>query len=264
MSAPIERSVDVAGGACRVWDAGVGEPIGFLAGFGGLPRWTPFLERLSQGRRVIVPSFPGFPGGRGDPRILDDLVDWVATTLDLLEACDLVGADLIGASVGGTLLAETAALCPSAVQRLVLVGPFGLQNEGDPTADPFARKPREVPALLSSRPALYTERFSAPENEDPAEWYITMSRAHETTARLLWPTGNRGLAKRLHRIRAETLIVWGEQDRLIPGSYAKRFADGITGSCEIRSVEGAGHLVDLDAPEALADAIDAFLGDSAA
>lgn len=262
MSAPSERNVEVAGGPCRVWEAGSGEPVGFLAGFGGLPRWTPFLERLSERRRVVVPSIPGFPGGRGNHKSFDDLADWVVMTLDLLEAAGLEGADLIGTSVGGTLAAEAAAFCPSIVRRLVLVAPFGLQDEREPTADPFAVKPREVAAALSSHPDRFAERFAAPAGEDPAEWFITMNRARETAARLLWPTGNTGLAKRLRRIRAKTLLVWGTHDRIVPASYAKRFASGISGQTRSRSIEGAGHLVDLDAPDALAAAIEAFLAEA--
>ena len=59
MSGPRERTVGVAGVSCRVWEQGDGEPIAFLAGVGGLPRWTPFLQRLARTRRVIAPSLPG-------------------------------------------------------------------------------------------------------------------------------------------------------------------------------------------------------------
>ena len=84
-------------------------------------------------------------------------------------------------------------------------------------------------------------------------------RALEAAARLLWPIGDRGLAKRLHRISAPTLLVWGGEDRIVPASYAKRFAAGVAGEAEVRSIAGAGHLVDLDAPEAAADAVLRFL-----
>ena len=57
---------------------------------------------------MIAPSLPGFPGATGHDR-LDDLPDWLAATLDLLEASGLEGADLVGASVGGALAAEVAA-----------------------------------------------------------------------------------------------------------------------------------------------------------
>ena len=85
------------------------------------------------------------------------------------------------------------------------------------------------------------------------EWQIGQVRAQEAAARLLWPTGDRGLAKRLHRITAPTLLLWGSDDRIVPASYAKRFADGIAGPTEIRSIPNAGHRVDLDAPDEAAE-----------
>ena len=91
MSAPRERLVQVAGGECRIWEKGEGEPLGVLPGLGGLPRWAPFLDALAQERRVIVPSLPGFPGSGDQHRMLDGHLDWIAATLDLLEAAELSG-----------------------------------------------------------------------------------------------------------------------------------------------------------------------------
>ena len=259
MSAVSERRVDLPGGPCRVLEGGTGEPLGVLAGLGGFPHWTPFLDRLAAGRRVIAPSFPGFPGGSGAHKQLDDIVDWVVTTLDLFEAAGLAGADTVGLSIGGALVAEAAAVSPTAMGRLILVAPFGLQDESEPTRDPYGVKTSQLPSLLCNDRTRYGERFEVPEGADPEEWIVVLARAHETAARLLWPTGDRGLAKRLHRIRNETLLVWGGEDRLLPPSYAKRFAAAIAGRSQVRSVEGAGHLVDLDAPENLAATIEKFL-----
>jgi pimeloyl-ACP methyl ester carboxylesterase len=68
-----------------------------------------------------------------------------------------------------------------------------------------------------------------------------------------------GLAKRLHRITAPTLLLFGAEDRVVPASYAKVFADGIAGPTRIVSLAGAGHVADLDQPEAAAEAVLAFL-----
>lgn len=57
-----ERRVEVNGQACRVWELGRGPRVGYLAGLGGLRRPSPFLLRLAEQRRVVVPSIPGFPG----------------------------------------------------------------------------------------------------------------------------------------------------------------------------------------------------------
>ncbi|HUJ76459.1 MAG TPA: alpha/beta hydrolase, partial [bacterium] len=65
MTGPRERTVQVNGQPCRVWEMGRGQPLGYLAGYGGFTKWPPVLSLLAERRRVIVPSLPGFPGGRG-------------------------------------------------------------------------------------------------------------------------------------------------------------------------------------------------------
>jgi len=259
VSAPAERSVTVNGQACRVWEQGTGAPLVYLAGILGLPRWTPFLDRLAARRRVIVPSLPGFSGALGHD-LLDSHLDWIAATLDLMDGAAAGPADLVGASTGGALAAEVAALSPAAVKKLVLVAPFGIFDEREPSADPFAQAPGAMPGMCCADPAKVTALLEMPAGTDPIEWQVSQVRASEAAARLLWPTGDTGIAKRLHRITCPTLVLWGSRDALVPASYAKRFADGIRGKTEVRGVEGAGHLADLDAPDKVADAVLQFLG----
>ncbi len=259
MSAPAERTVSVGGGSARVWEKGEGEPLAVWSGLYGYSRWTAFLESLSLRRRVIVPSLPGLPGG-SDFRELDDLADWITAMLDLAEAAGVEGADWVGLGPGGLLAAEVAALSRSSVGKLALVAPFGLFEVSEPVADLWALRKSEVAGTFSSQPERFVaEVIDCPEGFDPVEWEVQTSRALESAARLLWPMGDLGLAKRLHRIRSETLLVWGSEDAIVPASYAKRFAGGIAGPTSIRSIGGAGHRVDLDAPEELADAIAEFL-----
>jgi pimeloyl-ACP methyl ester carboxylesterase len=260
VSAPDERTLAVNGHECRVWVKGSGERVGYLAGLGGLPNWSPFLERLAERRRVIVPSLPGFFGATGHEE-LDGIEDWVAMALDLLEGAGLDGADLIGASVGGMIAAEVAAFSRASVGRLVLIAPFGLYDDEEPVADVFARPPAQLTAAWASSSRALADRFSPPADEEQAQDYLLeLYRANVAAARLIWPFGDRGLRRRLHRITSSTLLIWGSADQLIPASYAKRFADGIAGETSIRSIEGAGHLADLDAPDAVAEAALDFLG----
>jgi pimeloyl-ACP methyl ester carboxylesterase len=254
-----KRTLRVRGEKVRAWEKGRGRPLGVLSGLLGFPSWTPFLEALAAKRRVIVPSLPGHPGG-GDFRKLDDLADWVIATQELLEAAGLEGADLVGLGPGATLAAEVAAFAPGFVKRLVLVAPFGLFDEREPVADFWAKRPTELPGTFSEKPAAFAQQLLAPPaGADPIEFQVGLTRSLEASARLLWPFGERGLAKRLHRIRAATLLVWGGADRIVPASYAKRFAAGIAGRARVRSIPNAGHRVDFDAPEALAKAVLDFL-----
>ena len=250
------RTVRVQGEDVRVWEKGQGEPLGVLAGLGGLNEWTPFLDNLAARRRVIVPSLPGFPGGGQLHRKLDGLADWVIATLDILEAAGLEGRDLVGHSIGGTLAAEAAAFSRATVRSLVLIAPFGLFDPSDPVADVWAKRVNEIPALFSAKPAEYAKaRLTPPPGlspDDAIEWTIVQNRATEAAARLLWPLGELGLAKRLRRITCPVKLVWGSEDQVVPASYAKKFASGLGGKTETLVVPGAGHALDFDAPEAAA------------
>jgi pimeloyl-ACP methyl ester carboxylesterase len=258
MTELLERTVEVNGLPCRVWEKGEGEPLGFLAGLGGLQQWPPLLEKLSQRRRVIVPSLPGYPGGIGH-NLLDSQLDWVLAAQQLLETAGLKGADLLGVSVGGSLAAEVAAIWADMVRRLVLVAPLGLYDEAEPVLDVFALAPRTLPQTLCENPEMFTRLAEAPEGADEVEWQIEQVRAGEAAARMLWPLSNTRLEKRLPRIRNTTLILWGECDQVISPAYAQRFAAAMTGKTEVRIIKGAGHLADLDAPEEVGEAVLSFM-----
>ena len=254
------RTVEVNGRPCRVWEKGVGEPVGFLAGVGGLAGWTPFLDRLAERRRVIAPSIPGFPGAEGHD-LLDTQLDWILAAQDLLDAAGLAGADLVGVSVGAALAADATACARGMVRRLVLIGPLGVFDEAEPLTDLWALRPGELPGMLCADPTRFQAATAAPEGEDPVEAEVLQLRAHEAAARLLWPLGDTGLAKRLPRIREPVLLLWGEKDRVVSFGYAKRYAGALRGEARIERVPGAGHLADLDAPDEVARRILAFLDD---
>ena len=259
MVAPKESWVQVDGTAVRVWEAGNGAPLTYLAGLGGLPRWTPFLDMLARQRRVVVPSLPGFPGGGTLHEQLDTQLDWISTVGTLLERTGAMNADLMGVSFGGSLAAEVAAMWPERIEKLILLAPMGLYDTQNPSLDVFALRPGQFEATV----AASTERIAAlrqPGPQDDAlEWHVTLVRANAAAARMLWPLGDTGLAKRLGRIRARTLLLWGAMDRVLPPSYAERFATQINASCEQQTLAGAGHLADIDAPESAAQAVLAFL-----
>jgi pimeloyl-ACP methyl ester carboxylesterase len=251
---PGTSTIDVGGFSLRVWRKGTGRRIGFLPGYGGLPRWIPFLDRLAEQRTVIVPSLPGFPGGDRGHTLLDTHLDWVLAVRDIVDKAGLAGADLAGSSVGGSLAAEVAAIFPERVGRLALIAPFGLFDEKDPGTDPWAQRPDDVAALLTAQPDTYRSLKEMPAGANSIEWPIEQARANEAAARIFWPLGNTGLARRLPLIRAKTLILWGELDRLLPRSYAATMARLIEDS-ETAVIPGAGHLAELDKPAEVAAAI---------
>jgi pimeloyl-ACP methyl ester carboxylesterase len=251
-------TVDVNGFPARIWRKGSGPTIGFLAGFGGLPRWVPFLDELAKSRTVIVPSLPGFPGGDRGHTVLDTHLDWLLAVRDLLDKAALNGADLAGSSVGASLALEMAALWPTSVRRLALIAPFGLFEEKDPPTDPWAQRGDAVAGLMCADPAIWAALKSVPEGANSVEWPIEQVRASEAAARIFWPLGNTRLEKRLGLVKAPTLLLWGAQDRIMPRSYADRFSSGIHGRTDVKVIDGAGHLAELDKPAEVAAAVVAF------
>lgn len=255
MAEPETLTVDINGCATRVWRKGSGPKLGFLAGYGGLPRWVPFLDALAESRTVIVPSLPGFPGGDRGHSVLDTQLDWVLAVRELLRKSGLAGADLAGSSIGGSFVAEVAAIWPDAVRRIALIAPFGLFDEKTPPTDPWAQRPDAIPGLMCADPDTWKALKAPPEGANSIEWPIEQNRANEAAARIFWPLGNTKLEKRLPLITAPTLLIWGAQDRIMPRHYAQVIQGRIAGPSELTVIEGAGHLAELDQPRAVADAV---------
>jgi len=141
------------------------------------------------------------------------------------------------------------------VRRLALIAPWGLFDEKDPMTDPWAQRAPEVPGLLCADPERWNQLKAEPEGANSPEWPIEQVRANEAAARAFWPLGNTRLEKRLPLIAAPTLLIWGEQDQIVPRGYADRFAREIGGRTEIAMVPDAGHLAELDKPDEVAAAI---------
>lgn len=255
MSEAETLTIDVNGFATRVWRKGTGPKLGFLAGYGGLPRWVPFLDALAEQRTVIVPSLPGFPGGDRGHSVLDTHLDWVLAVREILDKSGLLGSDLAGSSIGGSMVAEVAAIWPREVRKIALIAPFGLFDEKDAPTDPWAQKADSIPGLMCADPEIWKALKAAPEGANSIEWPIEQTRAAEAAARVFWPLGNTKLEKRLALIQAPTLLIWGAQDRVMPRSYARTFRSRIAGITELTIIEGAGHLAELDKPREVADAI---------
>jgi pimeloyl-ACP methyl ester carboxylesterase len=254
--------LDVAGGhrRIRVFEAGdgAGKPLVFLHGAGGVAEDSPLLAALAARHwHVFAPLLPGY----GDSEGGETLPDMLAVTLHSFDVIDALGLDrpvLVGHSMGGMIAAEMAAVAPREVERLGLIAPAGLWLDDDPIPDLFAKLPHELPALLFHDPAL-GERVMAPggDLDDPKflePFLIRNARQLTMASKLLFPIPDRGLAERLYRIRARTIIVWGADDRFIPPAYGKAFRRGIAGA-ELVTVPQAGHMAIIEQPEAAAAAL---------
>jgi len=251
--------LDVAGGRrrIRVFEAGDGAPLVFLHGAGGLVEESPFLAMLARRWHVFAPLLPGY----GDSEGGETLPDMLAITLhsfDVIEALGLSRPTLVGHSMGGMIAAEMAAVAPHDVERLGLIAPAGLWLDEYPVPDLFAKLPHELPGLLFHDP-VFGERLMAPggDLDDPKfleAFMIRNARQLTMASKLLFPVPDRGLAERLYRIRARTVIVWGEDDRMIAPAYGEAFRCAIAGA-ELVTIPAAGHMVIVEQAEAVGAAL---------
>ena len=83
---------------------------------------------------------------------------------------------------------------------------------------------------MCADPEIWTALKAPPEGANSVEWPIEQVRANEAAARIFWPLGNTRIEKRLRLIKAPTLLLWGEQDKIMPRAYADIFAKGIAGT----------------------------------
>lgn len=253
-----ESFVETPSGTVRVWEKGRGKRIGFFAGIGGLPKWLPFLDVLAEKYRVVAPSLPGFPGGPSSEPI-DERLDWVLAAGDAFDAAGLDRCPLIGASVGGALACEVAAMWPGAVSKLALIAPYGFFDEARPVADVFAQPPGGMPRVLSEKPQDLMAWLSPPEGADPGDWEVMHLRANIAAANIIWPLGDTRLARRIARIDCPKLVLWGDKDKVIPSSYAHFFKEGFSVKTKLQTIRNAGHRAEFDQPAATARAVAAFL-----
>ncbi len=251
--------LDVAGGRrnIRVFEAGDGRQLVFLHGAGGLTEDSPFLAALARRWHVFAPLLPGY----GDSEGAEHLRDMLAVTLhsfDVIEALGLDRPTLVGHSMGGMIAAEMAAVAPREVDRLGLIAPAGLWLDAHPVPDLFSKLPHELPALLFHDPELGERMMTAGGDLDDPKFLeaflVRNTRQLAMAGKLLFPIPDRGLVERLYRVRAKTVIVWGESDRMIPPAHGDAFCRAIAGA-ELIRVPAAGHMVIVEQPEAVIAAL---------
>ena len=260
----------VAGTVLHVRDSGPrsAPAVILIHGFGAsLHTWEPWAQALEADHRVIRFDLPG--SGLSPPDPSHDYTD--ARSLVLLTALmDRLGvtrASVVGNSIGGRVAWKFAATSPDRVDKLVLISPDGFASPGFE----YGRAP-EVPAVLRlmryALPKALLKMNLAPAYADPSKLdAATVTRYHDLA---LAPGARDALLERmaqtvledplpiLRRIRAPTLLLWGEQDAMIPFANAADYLKTIP-NATLAPVPGAGHVPHEETPAAALVPVRKFL-----
>ncbi len=251
------RTVPTRHAEIHVLEGGSGPDLVFLHSAGGLAPDDRFLLQLAERYTVHAPLLPGY-GDSPESGEIRDMLDVTLLTFDVLAALGLSRPLLVGHSLGGMIAAEMAAVCPNEVDRLCLVAPAGLWLDAHPAPDIFAMLPRDLPPLLFDDVALGEQLMTANVDiKDPKfliPFLVTNARQLGMAGKLLFPIPERGLKDRIHRIKAKTVLVWGDSDHVFPAPYAQAWKAAI-GGAELVSVPDAGHMATAEQPAAVLAAI---------
>jgi pimeloyl-ACP methyl ester carboxylesterase len=249
---PAEETLAIGGTRIRVVRGGSGPPLIFLHGASGHVGWLPFLDRLSEAFDVIAPEHPGF-GRSDDPAWLERVDDLAYFYLDMMDALELERVHLIGTSLGGWVAAELAVRNTARLASLTLVCAVGIAAEGRPIDDIFRMTPEENARRFYFDPERARARVAALARADP----LIAARNRATVVRLGYPRFlDPALANWLHRIDVPTLLVWGENDGLVPPVFGEAYRKLIPSS-RLVVIPAAGHAPFEEQPE---EFLKAFIG----
>jgi pimeloyl-ACP methyl ester carboxylesterase len=268
MTEPTVTKISVRGCGIALRRAGSGRPLLLLHGAADAGQWLPYIDELAARHAVIAPEHPGF-GGSDTPAWLDTISDVANFYLDLIDQLDLRDIDLVGHDLGGWIAAELAVRHPERIGRLALIGACGLFVSGQPIGDVFMHAQPERGTDQSSLRALLFADAKAP----AALRFFPDGRGdldEETRRYQMLRFGSfvgfkppyfydRALIERLYRAGMPALVISGGDDRMVPRAHAQAYAAGLPGAGALEVVNGAGHAVLLEQPQACADLLLAFL-----
>lgn len=232
-----EQTLTVNGVDVVVLTAGDGPPLVHFHGAGTLTGFDALLP-LAERFRLIVPYHPGY-GPSTDDTSVDSIHDYVLHYLDLFDQLSLDEFTLMGHSMGGLLASWFAIGQTPRIQRLVLAAPLGMRVPEHPTTDIFAVPDEEFLSYVAADMSVFEGHVPMPPTP---EFLAERYRESTSTARMFWNrVYDTKLPRWLHRLTMPTLLLWGDQDRLIPAAQAPVWAEFIPNS-QIKILPGVGHL----------------------
>jgi pimeloyl-ACP methyl ester carboxylesterase len=253
------QTVDVRGHATQVAVGGSGPPLLYLHSAAGESyAWLDLLNGLAEHHEVHAPLQPGFFGSEGIEDI-HGMEDLVYHYLAFLDGCGWERVDVMGSSLGGWIALEIAARYPERVGRLVLAAPAGIRLADVPMADIFRLQrgqEEQVRALLFHDPSHPLAALVVPSSDGvDDETLAAFIAAMAAVAKVGWNPymHDPRLEGLLPRVTADTLVVWGREDRLIPPAYGERIAELVPGA-RLETLPDCGHLVCFEKPRELLEA----------
>ncbi len=246
--------------------AGSGPLVFFLHGIGGNRKnWTGQIEALSDSFHTVAWDARGY----GDSDDYDGALDFGHFAEDALRVLDRFGAErahFVGLSMGGRISQDFHARFPERVATLVLCDTRAdFQDSMTPEKRAEFIRLRQAPLKAGKEPRdiadALVESLVAPGADESARqrlWNSIAALHKDSYLKTIEASLSFDRSAEIDRIRVPTLLIYGEHDTLTPPAIGRALHERIAGS-EFVEMEGAGHLTNIERPEAFNAALLAFL-----
>jgi pimeloyl-ACP methyl ester carboxylesterase len=272
-----QRWVQVADRPVNVVELGEGPAIVFVHGLSGSwPNWLEQLPVFARDHRVIAMDLPGF-GHSPMPRDPITISAYARVLDELMQVLGVAAATVVGNSMGGFISTELSIAFPQRVERLVLVSAAGIspyRHRDVERIEPYLRRAAPIVAAYTGWTAARSDWVtSRPLLRNLTLGFVTRHPSRlpsALAAEQLRGAGKPGfmqalranidypVRERIPEIACPTLIVWGEDDKVIPVADASVFEELIPNSRKV-IFEDTGHMAMLERPEAFNELLAEFV-----
>ncbi|MDA0264028.1 MAG: alpha/beta hydrolase [Chloroflexi bacterium] len=242
-----EGTTQVGGADLHMVTGGSGEPLLVLHDEMGLSTPLRYAEELANDFTVHMPAHPGFG--------VTPQLEWIMSVRDLaswylraIEEMGLEKVNVLGLSLGGWLAAEMASQSPQTFKKMALVAPPGIRPPTGEILDMFLIVTREYMETSFLDPASTPEFAVYCPGDAGPEQIERWEAAREEACRLTWRPYmyNQALPHLLGRLKdLPTLLVWGEQDVVVPLSAGEAYKQAINGA-RLEILSGCGHHPEIE------------------
>lgn len=258
-----EQFVNVDSNKIRYLESGESDDIIVLVhGLGAsAERWEFVIPEFSKHYKVIVPDLIGF--GHSDKPLVDYTTDFFSDFLgNFLQKLRIKKTHIIGSSLGGQITAEFASKNQDLIKNLVLVSPSGIMKHSTPALDAYVMAAL-YPNLEGAKNAF---EMMAGSTREISQKVIKdfVKRMKLPNAKMAFMSTLLGLknadliTKSLKKITVPTLIIWGEDDPVIPVKYADEFVSSMQ-DCRFYMMDNCGHTPYVDDPTRFSQLVLDFL-----
>jgi 3-oxoadipate enol-lactonase len=240
-------------------ESGTGDrlPIIFLHGIGSdRTVWRPQLNHFSGERRSVAFDYPGYglSDAAPDGTTRDD---YASAILSAMRNLGIERAHICGLSLGGVVAIAMAHADADACASLILADTFAVHPDGQAIYDRSVAASSDLRVLAEARVDVLMAQPADPAvRREVIETMAAISPdAYRIGAEAVWLADQR---ERVHAIRTPTLVMCGSEDKITTPALSRELAKLIPGA-RLELVEGAGHLANIERPDAFNTLVGAFI-----